>query len=323
MLTPDQRRQLRQMTLDGVSVQNIARAMGISRTTVYAYQKDEGRGVRRKRSDAGSRSPLGQADQTELLKAFQSLRCNAAALTDVLHKDPGRFGLDEGFSLSQRNVRRYIVLRFPDAVKSRAPADRPSPSGPGRLQIDFVEGGFQFAGQSRPQNLGFVIGVYPWSRKAFVTVCPDSAAESRLTAVGSSLSRCGCPAEIVCENDMLPVVDESLDGKVRFHPDFEQMLKPFGISPEACRPVRPQTQGRVRRIGRLGRFERYFEDRCLATLQYANTDIRSVADLQAAIDDWIEKVADERVFEGKTVREWFELEKPALIKSGRAGEKLG
>lgn len=122
---------------------------------------------------------------------------------------------------------------------------------------------------------------------------------------------------------MLPVVDESLDGKVRFHPGFEQMLKTFGISPEACRPVRPQTQGRVRRIGRLGRFERYFEDRCLATLQYANTDIRSVADLQAAIDDWIEKVADERVFEGKTVREWFELEKPALIKSGRAGEKLG
>ena len=86
------------MTLDGASVQAIAKALGISRTTVYTYQKDQSRSMRTRRPEAGRKATLSRINQDKLLKAFTSLNCNAAALTFLLHKEPQNFGLQPGFS---------------------------------------------------------------------------------------------------------------------------------------------------------------------------------------------------------------------------------
>lgn len=303
------------MTLDGASVQAIAKELGVSRTTVYAYQKDQSRGMRTRRPESGRKATLSRANQDELLQAFTGLNCNAAALTFLLHKEPQNFGLEPGFSLSARNVRRYFATRYPDLLKPKAPAYKPFFCEPGQqLQIDFTFGEFRFADDLKPTKVSFFEAVYPWSHKGFVMVCPGTSQPSWMMGISTCLARYGCPAEILCDNDKSLVISNDRKGNVRFHPDFEWMLKPFGIKPRACRPSRPQTKGHVERFGR------YFKEQGLAVLQYRNKNIRCIADLQAAIDEWLVEQADERKFDGKTVREWFEQEKQVLVPTGLADE---
>lgn len=253
------------MTLDGASVQAIAKELGVSRTTVYAYQKDQSRGMRTRRPESGRKATLSRANQDELLQAFTGLNCNAAALTFLLHKEPQNFGLEPGFSLSARNVRRYFATRYPDLLKPKAPAYKPFFCEPGQqLQIDFTFGEFRFADDLKPTKVSFFEAVYPWSHKGFVMVCPRTSQPSWMMGISTCLARYGCPAEILCDNDKSLVISNDRKGNVRFHPDFEWMLKPFGIKPRACRPSRPQTKGHVERFGR------YFKEQGLAVLQYRN-----------------------------------------------------
>lgn len=181
-----------------------------------------------------------------------------------------------------------------------------------QLQIDFTFGEFRFANRERPTKLSFFEAVYPWSHKAFVMVLTGTAQASWMMGISTCLARFGCPAEILCDNDKSLVIQNQGPGKVRFHPDFEWLLKPFGIKPVACRPSRPQTKGAVERFGR------YFKEHCLPLLQYKNKNIQCIKDLQQAIDLWISNTSDERVFDGKTVAQWFEQERQMLLIPGHA-----
>ena len=314
MLTPEQRQRLRRMTLDGASVQAIAKELGVSRTTVYAYQKDQSRGMRTRRPESGRKATLSRANQDELLQPSRASTATRPRLPSCCTRSLRTSALSG--VLAQRSERasllRHALPRPPQAQGAglQALLLRAWSAVADRLYLRR----FRFADDLKPTKVSFFEAVYPWSHKGFVMVCPGTSQPSWMMGISTCLARYGCPAEILCDNDKSLVISNDRKGNVRFHPDFEWMLKPFGIKPRACRPSRPQTKGHVERFGR------YFKEQGLAVLQYRNKNIRCIAELQAAIDEWLVEQADERKFDGKTVREWFEQEKQVLVPTGLADE---
>ena len=63
MLSTETRQSIKRMHAEGSSVTDIAKALSISRTTVYAYMRDQFRGMRPQRR--GSVSKLSEANQAE------------------------------------------------------------------------------------------------------------------------------------------------------------------------------------------------------------------------------------------------------------------
>lgn len=310
MITTENRQRIRRMHQEGSTITEISTALGVSRTTVYSYLRDQKRGLRVSRR--GPVSKLAEANQDKLKEAIQALRGNASALGYLLRSEPQTFGLQAGFTMSDRSIRRFLVAQYPDLLKPQNPAYQPFICEPGQqLQMDFTVGYFRFADRSKPTKLFFFEAVYPWSHKTFVMVLPGTDNSSWLMGISSCLSRLGCPAEILCDNDKSLVIKNEGTGKVRFHPDFEWLLRPFGIRPRACRPVRPQTKGRVERFGR------YLKENALLVLEYKNI-IHDIKALQEAIDQWIVEVADARVYGGKTVAQLFEEERAMLVDPGHA-----
>ena len=311
MIKTQERQRIRRMHAEGLSITAIAKEVGISRTTVYAYLQDQERGLRTSRR--GPVSKLFHADQEKLVEAYTALGGNATALAQLLRSSPEVFGLEKEFVMSDRSVLRFMTTRYPDLGKPKKPAYQAFVCEPGQqLQIDFTFGEFRFAGQAKPTKLSFFEAVYPWSHKAFVMVLPGTVQSSWMMGISTCLARLGCPAEILCDNDKSLVIHNRGTGNVRFHPDFEWLLRPFGIKPVACRPSRPQTKGSVERFGR------YFKENCLLRLQYLNRNIRNIKELQSEIDQWIVDIADTRTFGGKTVAQWFEEERGFLAIPGHA-----
>ena len=86
MLSTETRQSIKRMHAEGSSVTDIAKALSISRTTVYAYMRDQFRGMRPQRR--GSVSKLSEANQDKLKEAFEALGRNTAALAELLRSDP-------------------------------------------------------------------------------------------------------------------------------------------------------------------------------------------------------------------------------------------
>ena len=311
MLSTETRQSIKRMHAEGSSVTDIAKALSISRTTVYAYMRDQFRGMRPQ--SRGSVSKLSEANQDKLKEAFEALGRNTAALAELLRSDPEHFGLARDFTMTNRSVLRYFSAHFPDLMTPRKPSYQPFVCEAGQqLQIDFTFGEFRFAKKKKATKLSFFEAVYPWSHKAFVMVLPGTSQSSWLMGISTCIARYGFPAEILCDNNRSLVIQNRGSGKVQFHPDFEWLLKPFKIRPIACRPNRPQTKGAVERFGR------YFKENCLPALQYRNEKIYGIKELQDAIEQWMTKTADARVFQGKTVAQWYEEEARVLAKPGHA-----
>lgn len=152
MLTPEQRQRLRRMTLDGASVQAIAKELGVSRTTVYAYQKDQSRGMRTRRPESGRKATLSRANQDELLQPSRASTATRPRLPSCCTRSLRTSALSG--VLAQRSERasllRHALPRPPQAQGAGLQAFFCEPGQ--QLQIDFTFGDFVLPTTSSPRR---------------------------------------------------------------------------------------------------------------------------------------------------------------------------
>jgi transposase len=312
MLAPFQVCEIARLIAEGFSNRQISRVTGASRASVARYRKVPDRGmnaeVRRRPRDY----KLDAGDQSALANLVSKARGNCSIVCNHIKADPKKYGLPEGFDINQRSVRRYAVTRFPELFADTVPEPVTAfHCQPGQqLQIDFIHCKFRFDGADSEETIYIFEAVYPWSRKAYVRVCPDMTQASWLLSIADCLANLGIPRQILCDNDKGLVLENNRRKKtLRFHPAFEWLCKPLGISPLAARPARPQTKGRVERFGG------YIKINGLIDIRIDRL-IHNRQELQEALSLWVKDVADKRVFkvedEPRTVAELYEKEKPLL-----------
>lgn len=317
MLTVDVSQQIRLLGQRGCSIRSIMRELKVSRNTVRRYLRDEQHGLRLKGANGNRPFKLAHAKQTELTRLYERAAGNSVVIKRYLEASPELYGLENGFRITDRAVRRFFSTCYPELVYGKPDPTFQFETSPGaQLQIDFVEARFQFGGKDCSEKVYIFEAVYAWSRKAFVRVCPDMTQTSWLMGIAECLATLGIPRQILCDNDrslvLERVADASGEKKVRFHPAFEWLCKPLGVMPIACRPRRANTKGRVERFGR------YLQENGLAHCAVIREQIPDRASLQKALEEWMSTVADKRMVQVSEDEYWSvdqlyeEKEKPLL-----------
>ena len=100
----------------------------------------------------------------------------------------------------------------------------------------------------------------------------------------------GTPKTIVVDN-MLTAVTERWGSIIRFNESFLEFLRPFHITPHACRPRRPMEKGKIERsIGYL------------RTNFWPLRTFKDLEDVQCQVKQWLEATANQRVHQSTGVR---------------------
>ena len=308
---------IRRLHEEGVSQKAIAEHYGISRNTVrsYIFNKTKSTYGNGRRKSRIRKQILDSADKNLLCESFKTTGNNCALLCKHINDNPEQYGLPKGLTISDRTVRRYMAKLMPEYKRQPKVINTFTCEVGQQLQIDFTFAKYIFAGDKKPQTICIFEAVYPWSHKSFFRICPDTTQASWLRGISDCLMQCGIPKEILCDNDRALVISNKGSKHVRFHPDFEWFCKCYGINPRACKPSRPQTKGAVERAGR------YVKENGLRWTKLNFPDIKSVDELNTAIQEWVKTYADvERKFnaelngvEGRyTVAELFAYEKNFL-----------
>ncbi len=193
MLTPFQGSLVTRLISEGKSDRKIAIITGVSRTTVARYRRDPERGMHVAKQARPRPFKLDSGNQVLLGQLVVKARGNCAIVLRHILKSPSKYGLADDIKISQRSVQRYVVERFPAlSAGSAPPPAQPFHCQPGQqLQIDFVHGKFFFAGADVEETVYLFEAVYPWSRKAYVRVCPDMTQASWLLAIAVNFAKRG------------------------------------------------------------------------------------------------------------------------------------
>ena len=317
MLDLNTQQAIRRLHEEGFSQKAIAEHFGISRNTVrsYIFHKKKSIYGNGEKVTRNRKQILDSADKRLLCESFETTGNNSALLCKHINNNPELYGLPNGVTISERTVRRYMDKLMPKHKRKPKVINSFTCEVGQQLQIDFTFAKYIFAGDKRPQTICIFEAVYPWSHKSFFRICPDTTQVSWLRGISDCLIQCGIPREILCDNDRSLVISNKGSNHVRFHPDFEWFCKCYGINPRACKPSRPQTKGAVERAGR------YIKENGLKWTKLNFPDIKSVDELNTAIQEWVKTYADvERKFsaeikgvEGRyTVEELFAYEQNFL-----------
>ena len=314
MLNSEKAQKIRRLHRQGETIRAISNQLDISRNTVRNYLRDINHGIK---TQAKTRAfKLDSAEQEKIKNLFTKTRGNSRVICRRLQNKPTEYGLPEGFTVSDRSVRRFFSARYPQLVNGPHNPTFEFTTEPGaQLQIDFVKASFQFAGKPRKETVYIFGAVYSWSRKSYIRVCSDMTQTSWLMSIADCMSRYGVPREILCDNDRCLVTEHARkkDGTstVRFHKAFIWLCEPLRVRPRACIPRRAATKGRVERFGR------FLQENGLADCAVDEDRIKDRHDLQLALDKWIKEVADKRLIpvsdnEKRTVEDLYEEEKSFL-----------
>jgi len=208
-----------------------------------------------------------------------------------------------GYAGSVVQVRRYLATVRP---RAKAEAYLRLQTMPGeQAQVDWGHFGKVSIGAAQRVLSCFVM-VLGWSRAMFARFFLDQKQESFLAGHVLAFGAFGgAPRQILYDN-LKSVVTEREGQHVVFHPRILEAAGHYHFAPQPCAPYRGNEKGKVER-----------------TIQYlrhaffAARGFRDVADLNAQLADWIERVAHARVVPGdperRTVAEAFASEQARLL----------
>ena len=270
----------------GASMRRIARSLGINRRTVRKALAQ----VEHARGDGPPEGPLRPAAaRGSQLDAYD------AAIADLLARYPDmtvqrvleelrRLGYAGGYTILSQRVR---ALRPRPAV---APVRRFETAAGQQAQMDYATYDLDFTdeGRRRVYAFSYVLG---YSRRQYLhfveaqdfatTVREHVRAFEHLGGVAAS-----------CLYDNMKVVVSGYDGdEPVYNPRFLAFAAHYGFRPVACRPLRPQTKGKV---------ERPFA--YVETSLLGGRTFRDLGHLNEVAAWWPAEVADVRVHRQTRVR---------------------
>ena len=230
MLQEDRVREVLARLDRGETIKGIARELGIDRKTIKRWRRLGGwRAQRRQRSR--------QIDRFAEFIERRGAEVDWSAV--VLHREL-RF---LGFLGSYQQVRRFVrplraERRWAEVATVRFE------TGPGEQgQVDFGETRLWIGEKiERVDVFVFTLG---YSRRVFCRAYPNERLSSLIDGHERAFSHFGgVPLTCLYDNPRTMVLGRS-DGKVLWHPVFEDFARYYGFTPRACQPYRARTKGKV------------------------------------------------------------------------------
>jgi transposase len=254
----------------GEGVKGIARELGVDRKTVKAWRR---RGAWRARP-RGARVRGLDRFATFLEQRAPEVGWNGA----VLHRELCGLGFTGGYL----QVQRYLQpLRAAQRWATLATVRFETAPGE-QAQVDFGQLRLWIADALTVAHLFvFTLG---YSRRQWARAYPHERLDVLLDGHERAFQHFGgVPLSCLYDNPRTQVLGRR-DGRVLWHPVFEDFARAYGFTPRACQPYRAQTKGK----GESG--VKYVKRHALAGRQFPSWPA-----LNAWLEEWSVTVADQRV----------------------------
>ena len=271
MLTVEDRFMIKEMHQRGVSISDIARLTGHDRKTVRAVI--HGPLVRERRSAPPRPSKLDPFTPYLERRMAEGV-FNAQKLFHEIQA--------QGYS-GQKTLVRGFIQPFRQARPAAATTRFETDPGE-QAQVDWAHfGRIEHRGRQRP--LYAFLYTLGWSRALYL--------EFTVSATTPIFLRChqhafqalgGCPRRILYDNLKSVVLDRDPDGAIHWNPTFLDFAAYYGVQPQACRPYRARTKGKVERS--ISYVRGSF---------WVGLTVTDLADLNQQARQWTETVANQRV----------------------------
>ena len=257
---------IRGMKDQGLSISEISRGLGISRTTVRRYLKS-GKVPKYHRDPAGSMIELYLPLVREMI---DQLNLSAVRIYEELRKKgfKGSYSLVKQYSRPMRNDRKILaVYRYE--------------TDPGKQsQVDFGEFGYiDIDGKHRKlYAFSMILG---YSRMRYVEFTTDISTENVIRMHLNAFSFFGGFTDTILYDNMKQVViDRKLKAsESRFNPKFMDFAEYYGIVIRLCYPYRPETKGKIENTIKYVR-NNFWTGRTFESLSNVNVQCR----------EWLKKV---------------------------------
>lgn len=253
----------------GNSIRAISRITGLSRTTVEKYLKNPRVPSYSPRKRAPSKlEPYKQYIQQRMAEGVW----NSRIILRELHQ--------MGYSGS-KTILTDFMKPLRSAAKPKAVVRFETKPGE-QAQVDF--GVFNYQDGKVSKRIYSFVMVLSYSRAIYVEFVKRQDLSTLLKChVHAFEAFKGIPQKILYDN-MKPVVQARTENKVVWNPRFLDFALALGFSPQACRPYRAQTKGKVERS------MRYLRQSFWQGLRFANFE-----DLNRQVSLWCQTIANNRL----------------------------
>ena len=247
------------------------------------------------------RDPVTRASKLDPYKAFILVtlekypRLRSTRLYDMIR--------DHGYVGSAATVRRFVRKNRPQSEHAAYLRLRTLPGEQG--QVDWACFGKIRIGRAMRALSCFVM-VLSWSRAIFAKFFLDQTLESFLRGHVEAFAAFGGAPRVVLYDNLKTAVLERIGDHIRFHPRLLELSGHYHTMPQPCAPYRGNEKGKVERQ------IQYLRHSFFAARRYS-----SLADLNAQLGDWIERIAHARAVPGdvekRPVHDAFRDEREMLL----------
>lgn len=209
---------------------------------------------------------------------------------------------DRGYTGSIWPVRRLVARMRPSKHEAFL---RLSVLPGEQAQVDWASFGSIVVGRAK-RGLSCFLMVLSWSRALFARFYLDQTTESFLRGHVAAFDALGGVPRSILYDNLKSAVLEREGELVRFHPRILELAGHYHFAPKPCAVARGNEKGRVERRVRDLR-EAFFAARAF----------RSIEDLNAQLDAWIDRVQRARVVpadpDSRIVRDALAIERSRLL----------
>lgn len=253
----------------GMYIRDIAAQMGCSERTVRrVIQRGGPASGRRPRARGSKLDPYKPMINRFLADDIWNCQAILAAMRQA--------GYRGGRSILEDYVRPKRALQ-----PARATVRYETPPGD-QLQHDWGELDVSIAGSR--QRVYIAVNTLGYSRRFHVFAAPQADAEHTYESLVRAFEHFGGVArEVLVDNQKAAVVGRC-EGRVQFHPRFNDLAGAYGFNPRACRPYRARTKGKTERM--VGYVKDHFFARYRA--------FESFDHLNRCLEAWLTQEADQR-----------------------------
>ena len=274
----------------GCYLEDIAADTGCSVSTVKRTLKRQGPPARR-------RPGIRVSKLDDFKPHIDNLLAENVWNAEVIFADIKERGYTGGITI----LRDYIQ---PKRIMRQSKATTRYETEPGhQLQHDWGELMVEVGGELR--KVYFSVNTLGYSRRFYAWAAFSNDAEHTYESLIRSFEWFGgVSAQVLVDNQKAAVLTHPANGRVKFNEGFLLLSRHYDFQPKACKPYRAQTKGKTERMVRYVKenfFQRY---RRFESLEHLNQQL----------DDWLIKVADERIHNTvkEKVADRFEREKASL-----------
>lgn len=253
----------------GEKIKRIARELGIDRKTVKRWWRQGGWKPQSRQRPRGI-DPYGEF----VRRRGPEVDWNAV----VLHRELGALGFSGGY----QQVQRFVHPLRAEQSGAEAATVRFETEPGEQAQVDFGETRL-WIGENRERVHVFVLTL-GYSRRVFCRAYPNERLQSLLDGHERAFAHFGgVPLRCLYDNPRTMVLGRR-EGKVLWHPVFEDFARYYGFSPRACRPYRARTKGKVESG------VKYVKRNALAGRRFSSWE-----ELNRWLETWCLTVADQRL----------------------------